>query len=211
MIWTEYVAGKSVAIVGPAPMPTDQSADIDAHDIVYRPCRAPIGGHYGTRVDVAYMNGQWARDIYLDEHAAVLETIENADWWIYKKRDGHRREGFYRQAQRPRIPMNVNAVTSMLFDLVQNNVGTVTVYGADLYAAGPADSYADDYGARWTRQKQAAGVMSHEPLKQMRIHRAVHRTGKVIGDDRYLAAVTMTDEEYQAVIARWAAAREEAA
>jgi hypothetical protein len=191
-------------------MPTDQSADIDGHDIVYRPCRAPIGGHYGTRLDVVYINGQWARDIYLDEHADVHAGIEHADWWVFKKRDAHRREGLYRQAERPRLSMNVNAVTSMLFDLVRNGVGTISVFGADLYASGPTDSYEDDYGSRWTLQQQAAGVMNHEPLKQIRIHRAVHRTGKVVGDDRYLAAVTMSDEEYQAVIARWAAAREEA-
>jgi hypothetical protein len=32
----EYVAGKTIAIVGPAPAPYDQSAEVDAHDIVYR-------------------------------------------------------------------------------------------------------------------------------------------------------------------------------
>ena len=209
MIWTDYVAGKSVAVVGPAPMPTDQSAEIDAHDIVYRPCRAPIGGRYGNRVDVVYLNGQWSRDIYDDEHAKTLESVQDATWWVFKGPNTHRREGLYRRAERTKNNINVNAVTSILFDLSQHEVGQITVYGADLYASGPQASYEGDYGSRWTLQQQAQGVMNHEPWKQIRIHRAVYRTGKVVGDDRYLAAVTMTDAEYQAAIDRWAAVLQE--
>jgi len=209
MIWTEYVRGRSIAIVGPAPMPVDQSADIDAHDLVYRPIRAPIGGHYGNRLDIAFLNGGWGRNIYDDDKTAVRETIEPATWWVFKK-TALRREGLYRKASKPRLAINPNAVTSMLFDLAKEPTGPITVYGADLYASGPDDSYEPNYAAWHSQQVRANAVIAHEPLKQMRIHRAVYATGKVVGDDRYLAAVTMTDEEYQAVIARWAAAREEA-
>ena len=210
MIWTDYVAGRNIAVVGPAPMPTDQSADIDNHDLVYRPCRAPIGGHYGQRLDICYLNGQWGRDIYDDEHAQLLDTVDRATWWVFKRTNTHRREGLYRRAERSKNSINVNAVTAMLFDLVQHNVGNITVYGADLYASGPDDSYDPTYGTPWTRIQQAQGVLNHEPWKQMRIHRAVYRTGRVSGDDRYVAAVTMTDAEYQSVIDRWAAVLEEA-
>jgi hypothetical protein len=97
----------------------------------------------------------------------------------------------------------------MLVDLSHSSCGPITVYGADLYAAGPGNAYRKGYERR-DPEGLARGVILHEPWKQMRIHRALHQKGKVVGDDRYLAAVTMTDEEYQAVIDRWAAALQEA-
>jgi hypothetical protein len=203
MTFLDYVQGRSVAVVGPAPMPIDQSAEIDAHDLVYRPCRAPIGGHYGSRIDIAYINAMWSRDIYDDEHTAVRESIEPATWWVFKTYQVHRRDGFYRTAVKPGRQMNINAVTGILFDLIQNDVGSITVYGADLYASGPQQSYNDDYGARWTLLQQASGVVNHDPLKQMAVHRAIYQTGKIVGDRRYIAAVTMPDDDYEKVIAEW--------
>ena len=208
MIWSDYVRGRSIAVVGPAPMPVDQSSDIDGHDLVYRPGHSPVGGHYGERIDIAYLNGNLARTILDDDRAHWRRNINRATWWVYKM-TGHRPNGLYRHAVKPRQTMNVNAITGILFDLIQEDVGSITVYGADLYAGGPGNAYHESYDRRTTKG-QALGILDHEPWKQMRVHRAVYRTGKVQGDDRYVAAVTMTDEEYQAVIDRWAATREEA-
>jgi hypothetical protein len=80
MTFYEYVAGKTIAVVGPAPVPYDQTAEIDAHDIVYR-CsygftwqlgmdESPAGSCWtagvfpqgtGTRVDVSFYNGMATR------------------------------------------------------------------------------------------------------------------------------------------------------
>jgi hypothetical protein len=189
-------------------MLTDQSADIDAHDLVYRPAHSPRGGRYGDRIDIAYLNAGAGRTIYEDDKANLRANIDGATWWVFKAR-GHRHQGQYRHAVKPRKPINVNAITGALFDLAQTDCGPITVYGADLYAGGPGNAYHAEYDRR-PPSGQARGIILHEPWKQMRIHRAVYRTGKVVGDDRYLAAVTMTDEEYQAAIDRWAAALQEA-
>jgi hypothetical protein len=213
MTFDEYVAGKSIAVVGPAPMPVDQSADIDGHDLVYRPGHSPVGGRYGTRTDIAYLNGALGRSVYDDDWSDLRSRIEPAAWWVYKGSSSMqgRRDGLWRKAIRPRdARLNPNAVTGILFDLVQHEVGHITVYGADLYAGGPGNAYLPEYDRR-NLTGQAQGIILHDPWKQMRVHRAIVETGKVTGDDRYLAAVTMADEEYQAVIDRWAAVLEEAA
>ena len=211
MTFGEFVAGRSIAIVGPAPMAVDQSAEIDGHDLVYRPAQSPIGGHYGHRIDIAYLNGWYGRKIYDDDQTRWRESIEPATWWVYKASGTHvgRRDGLWRRSIRPKLRMNVNAITGILFDLVQHETGPISVYGADLYAGGPGNAYYATYSSR-EPGPQAQGIILHEPWKQMRVHRAVHATGRVVGDDRYLAAVTMTDDEYQAVIDRWKAALEEA-
>lgn len=211
MTFGDYVAGKSIAIVGPAPMPVDQSADIDNHDLVYRPAHSPSGGHRGKRIDIAFLNGQYGRQIYDDGQTAMRLRIEPADWWVYKGTTSMvgRRDGNWRRIHRPHLHINFNAVVAMLWDLTKFDTGPITVYGADLYAGGPGNAYDDGYDRRPV-SGQAQGIVLHEPWKQMRVARTVSATGRVVGDDRWMAAVNMTDDEYQAVIDRWKAALEEA-
>ena len=216
MTFDEFVGGKSIAIVGPAPMPHDQSADIDGHDLVYRPAQAPPGGWYGDRTDIVFLNGGLGRTILDDSRTELRQRIDPVPWWVYKsQRFQPRPDGHYKRAQGPKLKhtgMNPNAVTMMLWDLLQYATGPISVFGADLYAAGPDRSYREGYYDRLDVpdfETAARGFLMHEPMKQMRVHRRIVATGRVVGDDRYLAAVSMTDDEYQAVIDDWQAALEE--
>ena len=203
MNFEHYVAGKTIAIVGPAPLPYDQSAQIDAHDLVYRPAHSPVGGWYGNRLDIAYLNGQLTREILEVEWQDVRETIEQADWWVNKAKNAAQRSpGRQRYAHRPPHVTNPNAVTGMLWDLTHFHPAGITVFGADLYAGGPGNAYHPDYDRRETTG-QAQGILLHKPWEQMRAHRAIYATGLIQGDDRYVAALTMPDAEYAAVIDSW--------
>ena len=203
MNFEHYVAGKTIAIVGPAPLPYDQSAEIDAHDLVYRPGKIPGGPEYGTRVDIVYLNGRVGREV-LDDSAADLRAYnEQATWWVNKKDNAPQRpQGFQRLAHRPVNVTNPNAVTGMLWDLTHFHPASITVYGADLYAGGPNNAYHPAYDRRDSID-EANAYLLHKPMEQLRAHRAIYATGLIKGDDRYVAAVTMTDAEYQAVIDSW--------
>ena len=209
MNFETYVAGKTIAVVGPAPMLTDQSAEIDAHDLVYRPGHSPVGGWYGTRTDIAYLNGQLGRAILDDDHRHLKTRIDGATWWVYKSRQGrqYRPDGLERVAHRPTHIQNPNAVTGILWDLTHYQPASITVYGADLYAAGPGHAYHDGYDRR-DAGGQGQGILMHRPMEQLKVHRQVYETGLIVGDDRYVAAVTMTDQQYQAVIDSWQTAVE---
>ena len=209
MSFDAYVGDRTIAVVGPAPLPYDQSAEIDAHDLVYRPAKSPIGGWYGERIDIAYLNGGVGRGILDPEYSSIRSVIDRATWWVYKARQGrqYRPEGLERVAHRPDMVKNPNAVTGILWDLTHFHPASITVYGADLYAGGPENAYTDGYDLRDVSEK-ARGVTLHRPTEQMRAHRAVHATGMTIGDDRYLAAITMPDDQYQAVIDQWRQALE---
>jgi len=209
VIFSDYIAARSIAIVGPAPPVGDQRAEVDAHDLVYR-----IGGHvlvdlYTDRCDMVFLNGETGR-VLLDDGAGKLRAkCDQADWWILKGR-GFRPHGHYRSAFRPALG-NPNAVTNMLFDLLAFDPHYITVFGADLYAGGPGTAYSTDSlkmrtasGVERSDDRIARGVMAHRPLEQRRLHRWAVQTGKVRGDDRYMAAVNMADDEYTARIADWA-------
>ena len=207
MTFEEYVADKTVALVGPAPPQSDQAAEIEAHDLVYRLAQCPIDiPEYGTRVDIAYLNGWMGRKILDDDHRHYRQRIDSCDWWVFKTKHSrqYRPDGPERLAFKPAI-RNENAITGALFDLVQFPIKHVSVYGTDLYAAGPGNAYHPEYDAR------PAGVMAefiiiHRPMEQYDTHQAIVATGKVRGDDRYLAAVGISRDQYAAVVADWKAA-----
>ena len=206
MIFADYVEGKTIAIVGPAPTVGDQTAEIDAHDLVYRPFNALAVTSYTDRSDIVYLNGATGRSVYEPENAALLEKADRANWWVYKNSNAqHRLNGNYRVAHRPKI-MNPNAVTGMLFDLAQYRPASISIYGADLYAGGPGKAYDQTYhSAELEEGRKGRGIIMHRPLEQMSIHRAAYERGLIQGDDRYLAAVTMPEDDYRAVIEAWKA------
>ena len=165
----------------------------------------PTGGWYGERIDIAYLNGVVGRTILEPEMSAMRDNIERATWWINKAKNGTaiRPQGLQRRAFRPDHVHNPNAVTGILWDLTYFHPESITVYGADLYAAGPGNAYHDKYHRNGGDEAQ--GIILHRPLEQMRAHRQVYATGLIKGDERYVAAVTMSDDDYKAVIAKWQA------
>ena len=220
MTFSDYVAERSIAVVGPAKPVGDQSAAIEAHDLVYRlGFIDAVPDEYGTRTDIALLNGHACRTLYDDDWAEHHRYYWDVPWLIMKTTYGTRREGNWRRALKPPKVRNPNQATLALYDLLQHTPGpaTITVYGVDLYAQGPGHAYHDRYmnlaeslSEPGDMSIHARSFLEHRPWEQMRLHRAAVATGRVVGDDRYLAAVNMTDDEYQAVIDSWKAVLEEA-
>ena len=199
----ELVRGRTVAVVGRGRIDDHQAAEIDGHDVVYRVARTPTGGTWGDRFDIAFLSWKAGRDIYQRRDAHHLAHIVDVPLWVYKAKPREtRRNGDWRVARWPKI-QNPNAVTLMLWDLIRHHEpASVTVYAADLYASGPGNAYTPDIDPR-PPDGQAAGIIKHRPLEQRKVHKAVVKTGRIIGDPRYLEAVALTDAQYQTVIDDW--------
>jgi hypothetical protein len=163
----EYVDGKTIAVVGPAPAPYDQSAEVDAHDIVWRASYGvcaptddqivyssstddgrnwyrskvfPAG--YGTRVDISYYNTSTTWQAMRGELDQVLVDL---DWAVFKA-PGMPPSGLtrVRTANAPpmKVPGTQNVITAILWDLTHYRPASVTVYGADFYT-GPIEEWYD--------------------------------------------------------------------
>jgi hypothetical protein len=154
----EYVAGKTIAVVGPAPAPYDQSAEVDAHDLVYRTSygfttpadhrlakssHAEVGSDwyvpgvfpagYGTRVNMAFYNGHATR---MGMRGELDQVLAELDWAMFKM-DGMQASGLTNVRTVNRPPMKLSGaelqMTAMLWDLTFYEPVKVTVYGADFY------------------------------------------------------------------------------
>ena len=197
--FAEYVNGRTIAIVGPAPLEGDQTGDIEAHDIVY-----VVTGHvraHDVRADIVFLNANGAR--HYRRHGSVPYE---PDWIVTKQR---RLEGpNIRAAVWPR-GINPNQVVIALHDLTFYEPADVKVYGADFYLGGPTDAYvapvkAEIHGMGFTGiERVESAIRAHDQTSQRRVvRRIIADHGWPSGDSRYVTAAMMTDNQYRAAYAQ---------
>jgi hypothetical protein len=231
MTFADYVNGKTIAIVGPAPAPYDQSAEVDAHDIVYRSSygfdvpkdpnvrlssSAELGTDwyrsgvftpgYGTRVDMSFYN---AGATWQAARGELDQVLTDLDWAIFKI-DGINESPVtnVRACNRPpvKVPGTESQITAMLWDLTFYEPAKVTVFGADFYTGKFEDWYAPEYVPTDIildpREivAHAESIHWHDQDDNRRVVRMVRDHGWLAGDDRYLRALDMTFEEYNAIL-----------
>jgi len=191
----EYVEGKTIAIVGPAPLDGDQMPEIEAHDLVY-----VVNAQWRThniRADMAFLNGGFSR-----EYNRGMNVAYQVDWVVLKNRQPARECS--RQAHSVR-GYNVNQVVGALYDLSIYSPADVKVYGADFYIGGPAKTYLKQVKTMFYKdgrpsvETMEAGIRSHEQDKQRETVRSIIKAkGWPSGDSRYVSIAQMTNEEYRA-------------
>jgi len=202
MNWSDYIAHKTVAIVGPA-MPThNQSAEIDAHDVVIRlGWVAPDSLHpwYGRKCDVAFFNLAGSR--YWAGSGRADDALATLDWVLVKGERGLTDVTNCRLISRP-DGVNANQVPILLYDLAQFDPGPVSVFGADFYWD-PAFAYTDEYRTVAEAAKPELDgrpmperLNGHDWEKQRAICREAMGRLQVVGDDRFLSVMALTDGEY---------------
>jgi hypothetical protein len=226
----EYVAGKTIAVVGPAPAPYDQSAEVDAHDLVYRtsygfhvpkdpairtssstengrdwylPGRFPAG--YGTRVDISFYN---AGATFMAQRGELDQVLPDLDWATWKIDGVPTALTNSRPVNRPpmKVPGTESQITAILWDLTFYEPARVTVFGADFYTGNFEDWYSPEYlptdlmSDPNTLMESARATLWHDQADNRRIVKAVRDLGWLVGDDRYLRALDMTFAEYNAIL-----------
>lgn len=201
--FADYVEGRRIALVGPAPLPHDQSAEIDAHDIVYRIApQFPTTAWHGSRTDVGLTNSGESRRVARGQYPELASLN-----WLVTKAGIDRAPCPHRKAIR-HAHGNPNQVTLALMDLAQFAPADVTVYGADFWLGGPGKAYIGAYAKRGGYSFMAVRTNSeriHDQVKQRHIIAEVRaRKGWPNGDDRFIAALELPDDEFRALWkARW--------
>jgi hypothetical protein len=197
--FAEYVDGRTIAVVGPAPSVGDQSAQVDAYDLVYRtsPQLGQASG-YGDRCDLAYINSTGsghARDGRWDDVFARYD-------WVVTKRHTVLKTVRHRKALLPPHG-NANQITGMLWDLAQYDPADVAVFGADFYTT--TRPYDPGYhGGQQSADQHAAGVRLHDQRLQRRnILNVLDRKGWPSGDLRFNLLLEASDEEFELLLAHW--------
>lgn len=196
MTFEDDIRGRTVAVVGPAPPVGDQSAEIEAHDLVAR--IAWFGDNppeYGSRCDLVYYNGYWGREV---QHG---RPVPDVTWLCFKSQVRLLRPN-WRQAKAPGDLRRPNMVPLAVNDLLAAGAAQVAVYGANFYLG--SDPY---YDAGYIPEKfRPAGTLDDVMRSTFRLHDQILQrswlrrplaTGALTGDARFLDAINLDDGEYR--------------
>ena len=196
MSFADAVRGKTVAIVGPAPALTDQSVEVESHDLVYwvgyRNNLQPHPSGYGDRVDAIFYNSQHARELELGKYDSFIGTVP---YFFTKKHKRASENNNYPILQKP-YPQS-NQIQIVLHQLLPLGPAAIRVYGADLYLGGPDKAYTFEYDRR-TAEAQYWAIRLHQPGLQHRWSRKtwLENENVILGDERFLRAVKMGNKRY---------------
>jgi hypothetical protein len=183
--FADYVAGRTVALVGPAPLAQAERDLVAEHDVVYM-----VGHHrHYDRCGIIIINS-----IDRGHYRAGTLTLPDHDWLVLKS--DPRGMPKARQAAKLRgVPGNL--VPIALNDLAQYQPADVNVYGANLYLDAPDRVYSDrGYNTR-RLDVQWNGIVAHRPGAQHRILRDLrHRTGWLGQSDTLNAILDLDEIEY---------------
>jgi hypothetical protein len=194
--FADFVKGKTVALVGPAVAPYDQSAEVDSHEIVFRiGYKWDLGKdvpNYGTRTDAVFYNAENSRKLALGLYDQFIKEIP----YILVKRDP--KIGANQRYEILELPFKqANQVPIALHALVKSNPKAITVFGADIYLGGPATAYDKNYLDR-SPERDWWGVEIHNPGANQKFLAELYRNHKKIikGDDRFIAACKLSNRDY---------------
>lgn len=220
--WYAYVKGKTVAVVGPAPTPHDQTEDVEAHDIVIR-----VGYHHwpwpntGSRTDAWVLDWEYSKLVLRE--GAVIEPPE-ASWlllgWPGKNRLTTSTVRESRQIRFTRIPLlnpriwargrgKYNQVTQAIMELQFLRPQHVTVFGVDFFTNpqalyDPESKESDVAVAGFEKYWKTELWNNHNQLHQKQIAAEIQRKrGFFVGDKRYKALIETPDNKFLEFYSEW--------
>lgn len=138
----EYLRGKSVAVVGPAPTGSADGAEIDGFDVVVRmnwrgPVSLPEAAEFGRKTDVALYNAHTVRLLSAEGRLGLVKALDfclirrarydldRLPWEAGRVRNlVEYPGGFYK---------SLNAVPALLFDLLLHGAEEIKVFATSFY------------------------------------------------------------------------------
>jgi len=202
--WRDFVEGRRVAVVGPAPSLGDQSAEVDSHDVVirvgYRCDLQPAQTGYGDKLDAVFYNYWNSRKLGLGLYDSFIFDVP----WVLVKKAYQPPEGLRAFRVVPLPFKRANQIPIVVGDLIAHNVESVTVFGTDLYLGGPRFAYEPGYSG-FVPERIWWEVKLHEPHLQHKYLRGLWKTSKKIhGDARFRRAMRLSTSNYmKQLTAEW--------
>lgn len=209
----DYLAGKSIAIVGPAPTDALDAEEIDTHDLVVRLNHSYEGKgtdpkHKGLCTDITCFNGEQSNSM-MTEHDGVLSP--EVTWGCFKSPSvvssvkEKNREKYARSHvtfNQPQFHGSFNMMPIVALDLALFPADYLKIYHTDLMlTVGRQKGY---YPASFNRSDDIAsmqqtfrrGSIVHDPIQQYRTLNSLWRKEKITGDARFVELMEMGLDAY---------------
>lgn len=206
-IFAEYINGKSIAIVGPAPTGEDLADEIDSFDIVirlnYRGKNSLSGSNeFGSRLDISYYNNECASIIY---NASNKDFIDELKYIVFKSIE-YRYQKQILSEQQGRILFSpnyylfigtANMIQNALYDLLHFDPKIIKVFKVNFYLSDKAyhDGYSihekrNDFEWRWQQ------FARHNFMTQLNFIKLLWKSGMIEVDKNCERVLNLKADKY---------------
>jgi tetratricopeptide (TPR) repeat protein len=204
----DYIEGKSVAIVGPAPNGEPHGEVIDAFDVVVRfnyfgPNYMPDPDEFGKRINISYYS---VGNLRIAAHQNRDLHLSELDFYVFKKQKHTFLQAGLTQGNAKQLTINrnffykvPNLMPAALFDLLLYNPGIVKIFKSNFYLS--SQPYETNYLNKVQLKTQQVNKIQkmtsvHDPLCQLSFTRNLWESGRIAADKCCEDVLKRTDEAY---------------
>jgi hypothetical protein len=226
--FVECVAGKRVAVVGPAASTAGEGPLIDSYDLIARFNYKEDGVgvdplHKGERCDLVYFNRAQTEYLVTD---GDLTRFPRSPFWVITRRKKHLdslrhaleaeslRGGAVPWSHRYRftpvydVPLFCGVFTAApntILDLLHSGAASVDVFHADfMLSVQRSRNYSPFMNdlTEATRITARSFAGAHDPITQVAMMKTASRSGRIHGDNPFCAALELGEQEYMDALQR---------
>ena len=214
----QFIEGKSVALVGPAPTEAESGPEIDRQDVVVKfSYRGGDKGRdpatQGRRLDVSYYNNTQAQALARGNFREVLADIE---WGVCINRKGRSRFPMQLDNMRQIASLqwllpdtHFNAGPNAVIDLLRFNPGIIRIFNTDLMLSAGRYAGYRPAGAKPIEYTRSF-IKTHDPVLQFKTMHRLWELGYIVGDQRFEEVMGLGLNEYLAQLQKVHGANEQA-
>lgn len=202
--YAKFIKDKSIAVVGPAPSKVNYNCEIDSSDFVvrlnykgqiYRP-----EDNKGTKINCSYYNGEYSREIFLDNHFQIDKPIyynfkSNFKRIIKKITDlGNARKIEYFRVE---FDGSFNMIQLTILDLLKFKPKLINLYGTNFFLSkkSHSESYINDFSNKDFYSKCKTFTL-HNPIIQFRTIKNLSKLGLIEANDELNKILSMDETIY---------------
>ncbi|MBB5022834.1 hypothetical protein HNR37_002181 [Desulfurispira natronophila] len=207
----DYIKGKSIALVGPAPTGDMAGDEIDSYDIVIRLNYAGEQNkmtteEFGRRTDISYFNVEALRDMNKNKSYGLLDNLSfyvyrnhKYTWLDHDARDGRSRTFIKNNMMFNKGP---NAIPAAIFDLLCCGASNIKLFKSNFFLS--EKPYAVNYAGRISKEKSNSNSFTdlpfsgHDLLSQLSFVRTLWKNNIIEVEASSDHALTLNNCEYYA-------------
>jgi hypothetical protein len=211
--FADFVRGKRVAIVGPAP--TDESAaeEIDQFDLVIRTNyrgrdTMPPAEEFGRKIDISYYNYTYTKQVLGDGDNSYLDDLSFA---VFKNEIDIRRYHGRPTTAKFRTMRQINdqilngksqMVQNIVYDLLHFEPREIKIFKSNFFMSDKR--YFSTYASPTNQSQKAASFWmnfaTHDLVTQLNFTRTLLMNGQIICDCKANEILSMSNQEYMQTI-----------
>ena len=202
--YLDYIKGKNIAVVGPAPTEEFSGSEIEGFDIIIRPIFTSTEKFdqkkFGKRTDISYYN----YGFFINCNETLVVSSKELKWANLKPHKLEKKKlqcnsRFFNMVDTIYLSGDGNSIPNIVFDLLRFETNKIKLFSSTLYQEKKtfADDFSNTYFSRGLKKKQLINsIRNHDPLSQFNFLKKGFVNKLFIADVNSSNTLKLTCNEY---------------